>query len=162
MSGLGSRRTTDELSKLDVRKVRCKGLIAPHQERLELPQERELRITWTSMPQGGERPWFVCPGSGCRRRVALLYLGGRNLLLCRHHLDLAYPSQRESALFRTKRKAEKARPRLGPNKNPRPKGMHHSTFVRLANKYAEARREHHALYHANIAKDSERLTKQHL
>ena len=162
MSGLGSKRTTDELSKLDVRKVRRKGLIAPGQERLELPQERELRITWTSMPQGGERPWFVCPGAGCRRRVALLYLGGRNLLLCRHCLDLAYPSQRENALFRAKRKAEKARARLRPNENPRPKGMHHSTFVQLATKYAKARQEHHALYNAYIAKVSERLSKQHL
>ncbi len=30
-------------------------------------------LDWTACHFGGERPWFVCPGAGCGRRVAILY-----------------------------------------------------------------------------------------
>ena len=37
-------------------------------------------FTWTACNFGGERPWFVCPGAGCGRRVAVLY--GRGATSC--------------------------------------------------------------------------------
>src|SRR5688572_15555534 len=35
-----------------------------------------IALTWTPCHYGGQRPWFQCPGWGCRGRVAKLYLGG--------------------------------------------------------------------------------------
>jgi hypothetical protein len=43
-------------------------------EIIDLP----VRLVWTSCNYGGRRVWFSCPGSVCDRRVAVLYLGGRN------------------------------------------------------------------------------------
>ncbi len=56
-------------------------------------------LTWTGCNFGGERPWFVCPGAGRGRRVAILYGPGR-YFLCRHCYDLAYESQRENGMYR--------------------------------------------------------------
>ena len=44
-------------------------------------------LEWTPCNFGGERPWFVCPGAGCGRRVAILYGWGK-YFLCRHCYDL--------------------------------------------------------------------------
>jgi hypothetical protein len=44
-------------------------------------------LAWTACNFGGERPWFICPGAGCGRRVAILYGPGR-YFLCRHCYDL--------------------------------------------------------------------------
>jgi hypothetical protein len=30
-------------------------------------------LDWTACNFGGERPWFICPGADCGRRVAILY-----------------------------------------------------------------------------------------
>jgi hypothetical protein len=30
-------------------------------------------LEWTACNFGGGRPWFICPGAGCGRRVAILY-----------------------------------------------------------------------------------------
>ncbi len=137
MGGFGSgiwprysaRRTTDELPALDVRKLKRAGLVHPGQERIE----DVARLAWTPCGLGGERPWFVCPGEGCGRRAAILYLED-GVLLCRLCLDLAYPSQREGKLggrlSRARRRAEKARARLaapGEELVEKPKGMHHKT-----------------------------------
>ena len=46
-------------------------------------------LTWTVCNFGGERPWFVCSGAGCVRRVAVLYGPGKHFL-CRHCYDLTY------------------------------------------------------------------------
>jgi hypothetical protein len=46
-------------------------------------------LEWTPCNLGGERPWFLCPGVGCGRRVAVLYGPGR-YFLCRHCYDLSY------------------------------------------------------------------------
>ena len=54
-----------------------------------------VSLTWTACNFGGERPWFLCPGTGCGRRVAVLYGPGR-YFLCRHCYDLVYESQREN------------------------------------------------------------------
>ncbi len=149
----GGRRSTEDLLALDVRALRHEGLIAAGEERLG----GVARLVWTGCRLGGERPWFVCPGSGCSRRTAILYLGGEERFLCRSCLDLSYPSQREGRLGRARRRALKARARLGPgDPATRPKGMHRATFARLRREYLEARQEHVALYNERFAKLMER------
>lgn len=39
--------------------------------------EEPVRLTWTPCNYGGERPWFVCPGARCGRRVGKLYAAGK-------------------------------------------------------------------------------------
>jgi hypothetical protein len=100
-------------------------------------------LTWTACNFGGERPWFVCPGAGCGRRVAVLYGPGR-YFLCRHCYDLAYESQRENEMYRALHNAQDIRRRLGGSANmiepfpERPKGMHHETYRRLREEHDEA------------------------
>ena len=90
---------------------------------------------------GGERPWFICPGVRCGRRVAILYGPGKHFL-CRHCYDLRYESQREDRASRALRRAQNIRKRLGGSANmlelfpEKPKGMHWRTYNRLF-------REHH-------------------
>jgi hypothetical protein len=92
---------------------------------------------------GGERVWFRCPALGCGRRVAILYGGA--VYACRHCHQLAYQSQRESFSDRAARRVEAIRARLGGwgtifDPTPwRPKGMHHTTYQRLAQEYETAR-----------------------
>ena len=89
---------------------------------------------------GGVRPYFLCPGVvkgvACDRRVAKLHLASR-YFLCRHCYRLAYASQSEGALDRTRRHASKIRRRLGGDPDmvapfpPKPKGMWRRTYDRL-------------------------------
>ena len=100
-------------------------------------------LTWTGCNFGGERPWFVCPGAGCGRRVAVLYRPGR-YFLCRRCYDLVYESQRENGMYRALHKAQAIRKRLGGTANmtkpfpERPKGMHHDTYMHLFWEHNEA------------------------
>jgi hypothetical protein len=100
-------------------------------------------LTWTACNFGGERPWFICPGAGCGRRVAVLY-GPERYFLCRHCYDLVYESQRDNAMYRALHKAQSIRERLGGSANmtkpfpEKPKGMHWSTYDRLFWEYHEA------------------------
>ena len=93
-----------------------------------------VSLEWTPCNFGGERPWFVCPGAGCGRRVAILYGPGK-YFLCRHCYDLRYESQREDKKDRALRRAQKIRQRLGGSANMlepfpnKPKGMHHDTYM---------------------------------
>jgi hypothetical protein len=93
-------------------------------------------LDWTACHLGGERPWFLCPASGCGQRVAILY--GGSIFACRHCYQLAYPSQREAYYDRAARKADRIRKKLGwepgilnPKGWLKPKGMHWSTFEQL-------------------------------
>jgi hypothetical protein len=103
-------------------------------------------LEWTACNFGGERPWFLCPGAGCGRRVALLYGPGR-YFLCRYCYDLSYESQREDKTHRVLRRAQKIRKQLGGSTNmmepfpERPKGMHLKTYMRLFWEHHEAERE---------------------
>jgi hypothetical protein len=152
----GGRRTTDGLPALDVRALKQEGLIAPGQEQLI----DVARLAWTSCGFGGKRAWFVCPGGECGRRAAILYLDGRDRLLCRSCLDLSYPSQREDSLRRARRRALKARARLGHDPTIRPKGMHRATFERLRREFLNAYNEHVVLYNKRFAKLRERLSER--
>ncbi len=146
-SGENVRKTTDEFPTLDVRKLRREGLVDPGQEQLA----GVARLEWTPCNFGGERPWFVCPGEGCSRRVAILYGSGPGRPLCRCCRDLAYESQREDRIGRAKRRAEKDRSRLPPS-GTRPKGMHHATFQKLTQNYWDALEEHEALVQERLAR----------
>jgi hypothetical protein len=61
---------------------------------------------------GGTRAYFRCPGTGCGRRVMVLYFA-RCLFRCRQCHGLAYETQREDARRRAGRRADKSRARLG-------------------------------------------------
>ena len=108
--GEGTRLTTDELPALDVRVLKRRGLISPQSPGLILRDDQvaggevRLPLVWTPCIFAGERPWFVCPGEGCGRRAAILYLDGSGHLLCRLCLDLAYPSQYAGRKKRKKNK----------------------------------------------------------
>jgi hypothetical protein len=102
-----------------------------------------VSLEWTACNFGGERPWFVCPGEGCGRRVALLYGPGR-YFLCRCCYDLVYESQRENGMTRALRRAQTIRERLGGSANMtkpfpvKPNGMHWETYERLWWEHDEA------------------------
>jgi len=105
-----------------------------------------VSLDWTACNFGGERLWFICPGVGCGRRVALLYGLGR-YFLSRHCYDLVYESQRENEMTRALRRAQTIRERLGGSASmmkpfpERPKGMHHETYWRLREEHDEAEME---------------------
>ncbi len=89
---------------------------------------------------GGSRPYFICPGVvndvRCRRRAVKLHGAGR-YFLCRKCYRLAYASQSEDVLDRTRRRANKIRRRLGGEPGwlsrfpDKPKGMWNRTYERL-------------------------------
>jgi hypothetical protein len=117
--------------------------------RNEQPGEKvhiKVPLSWTSCNYGGKRPWFICPGNGCGRRVAKLYLAGK-YFLCWHCHDLAYLSQRQGKEFRLIDQAHKIYRRLGVSNNdelylkPKPKGMHQTTYNRLRYKAEELESE---------------------
>jgi hypothetical protein len=103
-------------------------------------------LSWSSCNYGRERPWLICPGKGCGRRVAKLYLADK-YFLCRHCHDLAYSSQRQAKEFRLLDKAQKICRRLGvTNCNDlftasKPKGMHWRTYEKLVDEAQELEQE---------------------
>jgi hypothetical protein len=100
-------------------------------------------LTCTACNFGGKRPWFICPGADCGRRVAILYGPGR-YFLCRHCYDLTYQSQRDNNMYRALHRAQDIRRRLGGSANmtepfpEKPKGMHWRTYERLWWEHHEA------------------------
>jgi hypothetical protein len=98
--------------------------------------QQPMVLEWTPCNFGGERPWFICSGTGCGRRVAVLYGLGK-WFLCRHCYDLSYESQREDKMQRALRRAQNIRQRLGGSANTmepfpeKPNGMHHDSYMRL-------------------------------
>jgi hypothetical protein len=104
---------------------------------------KPVSLNRTACNFGGERPWFVCPGAGCGRRVALLY-GLGSYFLCRRCYDLVYESQRENGITRALRRAQAIRERLEGSANmtkpfpEKPKGMHWRTYERLRWEHDEA------------------------
>lgn len=102
-----------------------------------LDLEYPVGLVWTPCHYGGRRAWFVCPESGCGRRVAKLYLGDKGSFACRHCSGLAYSSQRAAPDQRAKLRAGNIRKRLGWPPGilnqcaSKPKGMHWKTYWRL-------------------------------
>jgi hypothetical protein len=102
----------------------------------------EIPLSWTSCNYGGKRPWFICPGKNCGRRVAKLY-SRHGYFLCRHCHDLAYSSQREGKESRLMYRAQRIYQRLGVNSRDdlysesKPKGMHQKTYDKLIEKAHE-------------------------
>jgi hypothetical protein len=89
---------------------------------------------------GGTRTWFLCPGQGCGRRVAILYSG--RLFVCRYCRKLAYESQREQPHYRALSRVLNAQARMGwkglcadDGLPPRRKGMHWKTYERQARRF---------------------------
>ena len=106
-------------------------------------------LDWTACNFGGERPWFICPGAVCGRRVAVLYAPGR-YFLCRHCYELTYQSRRADKMYRSLHRAHAIRERLGGNANmmepfpEKPKGMHWHTYERFWPEHHEAEMEQFA------------------
>lgn len=102
-----------------------------------------IRLDSTPCHFGRERDWFLCPGIGCGRRVAVLYLRDGEFA-CRHCCRLAYQSQRERETFRACRRARKIRFRLNGSINltisfpDKPKRMHWRTYMALRHESEEA------------------------
>ncbi len=109
--------------------------------------EEQVHLTWTQCNYGGRRPWFVCPGQACGRRVALLYSAGQHYR-CRHCYRLAYACQREGVADRALSRTQNIRIRLGgsgslPEPFPRrPKEMRWRTYLRLYEKATRAERQY--------------------
>jgi hypothetical protein len=103
-------------------------------------------LSWTPCDFGGSRPWFVCPGRGCGRRVTKLYLLG-GYFLCRYCQDLTYSCRGESRGFWQLRRAQRIRARLGGHTGLarpfplRPPRMHRRTYLRLSNEALQLERE---------------------
>lgn len=95
-----------------------------------------IPIDYTKCSYGGKRPWFICPGENCGKRVAILYLSDRRFL-CRHCQNLTYACQQENDYMRLLTKAQKIRVRLGGSGStaepfpPKPRNMHRKTYDRL-------------------------------
>ena len=96
---------------------------------------QRIRVSWTNLHLGGERPWMHCPH--CEKRVARLYEGLAGYF-CRACVgNPIYASQALSAQSRGHFKACKLRLRLGGIASltaplpERPRGMHRATYRRL-------------------------------
>lgn len=122
----------------------------------------EVLLAWTPCNYGGKRPWFICPGKGCGKRVAKLYLDSK-YFLCRHCHDLAYSSQRRSRSSRLLDKAQKIYRKLGADicddlsATPKPKGMHWRTYERLVGEAQEAELE--SLYAISLKLNNIRINR---
>lgn len=92
-----------------------------------------VNLVTTKPNYGGLRWWFICPASGCGKRVAKLY--GGKVFACRKCHDLAYPSQNETYAFRNLTNAQNIHRKLEGNLDwwgdlppHKPKGMHQTTY----------------------------------
>ena len=109
--------------------------------------QEPVSLDWSACHFGRESPWFICPGAGCGRRVAILYGLGK-YFLCRRCYVLVYESQRENGMHRDLRRAQSIRERLGGSAimtrpfPEKPKGMHWKTYERLWWEHHEAELEH--------------------
>lgn len=102
------------------------------------PRDYRVMLERTPCNYGGERTWLMCPASGCKHRVAVLYLYG-GVFVCRHCTGLLYDSQLTTANWRAKGQEWKLRTALGVKPGdirpacmiPRAKGRHRKTHDRL-------------------------------
>jgi hypothetical protein len=129
--------------------------VIPHNEQPPEDVRTTVPLSWSSCNYGEKRPWFICPGKGCGRRVAKLYLADK-YFLCRHCHNLTYSSRRQSKAFRLLDKAQKICQRLGANNcndlcdTPKPKAMHWRTYERLVEEAQETELESLYAIHSEI------------
>lgn len=193
-SRFDSKTLAEDCLNIDVRQLNRKGCLEPGQRlswkwqngsnitiatepgaielfygisRNGLPREdvhTEIPLSWSSCNYGRERPWFICPGKGCGRRVAKLYLAGK-YFLCRHCHELAYSSQREGKEFRSLNKARKIYRRLGVNNcndlfiTSKPKGMHWRTYQKLVDEAQSLELESLSAIHQKLVNMNNSLLK---
>jgi hypothetical protein len=100
------------------------------------PIQLRVGISFSPCHYGGRsRPWFLCPGWECTRRVAILYLEGVEFL-CRRCASLTYQCRRLDRRNRALLHTSKIRTRLGgsaPVTDPfpeKPMGMRWKTYNR--------------------------------
>ena len=159
-----SKRCTSDMNALDVREIAKAGLlkgsgsfawrwkcgaevqssifVLPSFDRVHLQysvagesMSYMVRLDFTACALGGHRVWWLCPGQGCGRRVAVLFAG--RVFACRHCHGLAYRCQRESTSSRASRRTDKLRKRLNWHAGilnadgGKPKWMHWRTYWRL-------------------------------
>lgn len=164
--GQRGKDTTNNMRPLDIRKLQREGQLKPgrssqtywkprdritaliqinaeegriviHHLACEQGMKYPVFLEWTGCNLGGQRAWFLCPGQGCGRRVAILHGGNSTRFACRHCHKLAYECQRETGDDRAARRADNIRRHLGWKvgiANPvgdKPQGMHWRTFARL-------------------------------
>jgi hypothetical protein len=105
------------------------------------PMAYSVDLDRTPCMYGGRRAWFLCPGKGCRRRVAKLYFVGAGVCACRHCYQLVYECQAEAEDYRAIRKADVIRDRLGwqagifNERGGKPRGMHTATYERMVSRH---------------------------
>lgn len=97
--------------------------------------DQTIYLVTTTPPYGGRRWWFVCPSLG--RRVMKLHLPyDERMFASRQAHSLGYCVQRECAPDRARRRARKARKRIGGSPNllerlpKKPKWMRWATYWR--------------------------------
>ena len=96
-----------------------------------------VTVEWTACHYGSTRPWWNCPC--CAKRVAVLW--GGSTYACRQCQKINYESTRTTDSNKPFDRADKLRKRLGwvpgiaRGIGERPKGMHLTTYYRLAHKY---------------------------
>lgn len=108
--------------------------------------EEELAVVTRPQPLGGRRVWWQC--LGCRRPCAILYRPRAAIPSWRCHrcVGLPYPSQREGKEARANRRLRRLAGRLrhpcpwlvsvmDGELPPKPRGMHHRTYARLAERW---------------------------
>ncbi len=154
-------------AKLDVLKPGCDAIVRPDGTNLHLhdigdslvlrkykPKSLDgdlgdlinrISVVRTKCNYGGNRPWFICPVSGCGKRVAILY---RDVTFkCRGCLKLLYSSQYVDKPGRLEYKLKVIRKRLGWDPNFRtgcgkyPKNMHFRAYRRLLLQHSKFERE---------------------
>jgi hypothetical protein len=109
------------------------------------PVRVSVRLEEMSCHFGGSRWWFACPR--CDRRAGKLHIPPEGeLFACRKCHGLYYQVQRENVIWRTLRRAQRMRKRLGGDGSSdflysRPKGMHRLTFERRLREVYKADRQ---------------------
>ncbi|ANY85147.1 hypothetical protein BB934_43915 (plasmid) [Microvirga ossetica] len=110
-----------------------------------LPSQ-SIRLVATTPPYGGRRWWFVCPQTG--QRVMKLHLPpDARVFASRQAYGLGYAIQREGAGEQARRRARRARARIGGSSNlleklpTKPKWMRWATYWRYVEACHQADRQ---------------------
>ena len=112
-----------------------------------LTVNRIIPLTLTPCNFGGHRKWFCC---GCGRKVATIFICGQ-YVACRRCFNAAYPSQREDAIDRQRRKIDKLEAKLKDGRY-KPKGMHWKTFTRIKNEWMRAHIKKYELFEVEFSR----------